>query len=107
VPLKPETAMTMKLYFAPGACSFVPHALLETIAAPYEPVLVKLHKGEQQQEPFKSINPRGQVPVLVDGGQVITQILAIVSHLDAKYPEQGFLPKEPLARTRALEALAG
>ena len=98
--------MAMKLYFAPGACSFVPHTLLETIGAPYEPIMVKLHKGEQQQEPFKSINPRGQVPVLVDGEQVITQILAIVSYLDARYPEQGFLPQDPLARTRVLETLA-
>ena len=98
--------MAMKLYFSPGACSFVPHTLLETIGAPYEPVMVKLHKGEQQQEPFKSINPRAQVPVLVDGDEVITQILAIVSYLDAKYPEQGFLPKEPLARARVLETLA-
>jgi glutathione S-transferase len=98
--------MTVKLYFAPGACSFVPHTLLETVGAPYEPVMVKLHKGEQQQEPFKSINPRGQVPVLVDGEQVITQILAIVSYLDAKHPDQGFLPKDALARTRVLETLA-
>ena len=98
--------MPVKLYFAPGACSFVPHTLLETIGAPYEPVMVKLHKGEQQQEPFKSINPRGQVPVLVDSDQVITQILAIVTYLDAKYPEQGFLPEDALARTRVLETLA-
>ena len=96
----------MKLYFAPGACSFVPHTLLETIGAPFEPQNVKLHKGEQQQEPFKSINPRGQVPVLVDGDQVITQILAIVNYLDARHPEQGFLPKDALARSRVLETLA-
>ena len=38
--------MTLKLYFAPGACSFVPHALLEEAGAPFEAVLVKLHKGE-------------------------------------------------------------
>ena len=98
--------MTLKLYFAPGACSFVPHTLLEAIGAPFEPVMVKLHKGEQQQEPFKSVNPRGQVPVLVDGEQVITQILAIVAYLAAKHPEQGFLPQDPLARTRVLETLA-
>lgn len=98
--------MAMKLYFAPGACSFVPHTLLETAGADYEPVLVKLHKGEQNEAPFRAVNPRGQVPVLVDGGQTITQILAIVSHLDAKFPEQGFLPREAPARTRVLETLA-
>lgn len=98
--------MSMKLYFAPGACSFVPHALLETAGAAYEPVLVKLHKGEQNEPAFRAVNPRGQVPVLVDGDQTITQIQAIVSYLDTKFPEQQFLPKEPLARTRVLETLA-
>ncbi|MEJ8835689.1 glutathione S-transferase family protein [Ramlibacter sp. AN1133] len=98
--------MSLKLYFAPGACSFVPHSLLETAGAAFEPVMVKLHKGEQNEEPFRSLNPRGQVPVLVEGGEVITQILAIIQHIDARFPEQQFLPRETLARTRVLETLA-
>ena len=98
--------MTLKLYFAPGACSFVPHTLLETAGEPFEPVLVKLHKGENQTPEYKAINPRGQVPVLVDGREVITQIAAIVSHLDDRFPQCNFLPRESLARTRVLETLA-
>jgi glutathione S-transferase len=98
--------MAMKLYFAPGACSFVPHSLLEMAGAEFEPVMVKLHKGEQNEAPFRAINPRGQVPVLVDGDQTITQILAILSYLDARFPKQQILPTEALARTRALETLA-
>jgi len=98
--------MSLKLYFAPGACSFVPHSLLETAGAGFEPVLVKLHKGEQNEAAFRAVNPRGQVPVLVDGGETITQIAAIVNYLDAKFPEQQFLPREPLARARVLETLA-
>jgi glutathione S-transferase len=98
--------MSLKLYFAPGACSFVPHSLLEATGAPFEPALVKLHKNEQDSPEYKALNPRGQVPVLVDDGTVITQILAIVGYLDAKFPEQQFLPKEPLARAKAMETLA-
>jgi len=98
--------MTMKLYFGPGACSFVPHSLLESIGEPFEPVLVKLHKQENLGPEYRAINPRGQVPVLVDGDDVITQIVAIVNHLDAKFPQAGILPREPLQRTRALETLA-
>jgi glutathione S-transferase len=98
--------MTMKLYFAPGACSFVPHSLLETAGAEFEPVMVKLHKGEQNEAPFRAVNPRGQVPVLVDGDQTITQILAIIGYLDAKFPQLQILPTETLARTRVLETLA-
>ena len=98
--------MTLKLYFAPGACSFVPHTLLETSGEAFEPVLVKLHKGENNTPEYRAINPRGQVPVLVADGEVITQIVAIVSWLDARFPQCNFLPREPLARVRALEMLA-
>lgn len=95
--------MTLKLYFAPGACSFVPHALLEMAGVPFEPTLVKLHKGEQQSPDYLAMNPRGQVPVLVDGDEVVTQIVAIVLHLDAKFPQASLLPQDPLQRTRVLQ----
>jgi glutathione S-transferase len=68
--------------------------------------MVKLHKGEQHGEEYKAINPRGQVPVLVDDGKVITQIVAIILYLDQKFPEAQFLPTEPVARAKAIEVLA-
>jgi glutathione S-transferase len=98
--------MSLKLYFAPGACSFVPHVLLEMSGAPYEASMVKLHKGEQNSDDYKAINPRGQVPVLVSEGQPVTQIMAIVLHIDQLFPQAGFLPAEPMARARALSTLA-
>jgi glutathione S-transferase len=98
--------MHLKLYFAPGACSFVPHVLLEMCGTEFEPSMVKLHKGEQYNDDYKAINPRGQVPVLVNNGQAITQIVAIALHLDQVFPEMGFLPTEPLARAQALSTLA-
>jgi len=97
--------MTLKLFFAPGACSFVPHAMLELAGATFEPVSVKLHKGEQRSPEYLALNPRGQVPVLVDGGEVVTQIVTILLHLDAKLPEAGILPASGMARTRALQTL--
>jgi glutathione S-transferase len=68
--------------------------------------MVKLHKGEQHGEEYKAINPRGQVPVLVDDGKVITQIVAIILYLDQKFPEAQFLPTEHDARAKAIEVLA-
>jgi len=97
--------MNLKLYYAPGACSFVPHALLELSGAAFEPALVKLHKGEQNSDEYKAINPRGQVPVLVRDGQVVTQIVAIVLTLESLFPQAGFLPTEPQARAQALTTL--
>ena len=96
----------VKLYFAAGACSFVPHTLLEAAGAAFEPVPVKLHRNEQQSPEYLAINPHGQVPVLVDGDVVITQIVAIVDWLDRRFPDAHFQPTEPHERAQALSVLA-
>jgi glutathione S-transferase len=97
--------MSLKLFFAPGACSFVPHAMLELAEVAFEPSMVKLHKGEQRLPEYLALNPRGQVPVLVDGDEVITQIVAILLYLDEKLPMAGILPPAGLERARALQVL--
>jgi glutathione S-transferase len=84
--------MSIQLYFSPGACSFVPHLMLEKAGVPFEPIMVKLHKGEQLTPEFKAINPNGQVPVLIDEGEVLTQILAMVGYLDKRFPQAHILP---------------
>jgi glutathione S-transferase len=98
--------MTTQLYFAPGACSFVPHVLLQAAGAAFEPTMVKLHKGEQRGDAYLAVNPRGQVPVLVEGGAVITQILAIVTYIHDKFPQMQYLPSDPLAKAQVLQTLA-
>ena len=102
--------MNLELYFAPGACSFVPHASLEAIKAAtgqaFEPKLVKLHKGEQRTPEFLAMNPNGQVPILVVDGKPLTQIVAICEFLDRSFPKAGLLPTEPWARAQALSQLA-
>jgi len=102
--------MNLELYFAPGACSFVPHVALESIKAatgqPFEPKLVKLHKGEHKTPEYLAMNPNGQVPVLVADGKPLTQIVAIVDFLDRGFPKTGLLPTEPWARSQALSRLA-
>lgn len=95
-----------KLYYAPGACSFVPHVLLEAGGEPFDALPVKLHRNEQNSPDFLRINPRGQVPALLVGDAVVTQIVAIVLYLDDRFASQGFLPREPIARARALQTLA-
>jgi glutathione S-transferase len=98
--------MTIQLYFAPGACSFVPHVLLEAAGAAFEPKMVKLHKGEQYGDEYKAINPRAQVPVLVSDGEAITQIVAITTFIAERFPAANFLPANPLQKARFLQTLA-
>jgi glutathione S-transferase len=100
----------MELYFAPGACSFVPHVALEAIRAAtgesFEPKIVKLHKGEQKAPEYLAINPNGQVPVLIADGKPLNQIVAICDYLDRRFPKAGLLPTESWARAQALSQLA-
>jgi glutathione S-transferase len=102
--------MNLELYFAPGACSFVPHVALEAVRAAtgqgFEPKLVKLHKGEHKTPEYLAMNPNGQVPVLVAEGKALTQIVAICDYLDRSFPKAGLLPVEPWARAQALSQLA-
>lgn len=46
--------------------------------------------------------PSGGVPVLVDGGRAIPESLAILRHLEERFPEPALLPREPVARARSL-----
>lgn len=96
----------MQLYFAPGACSFVPHVALEAAKAQFEPKLVKLHRGEHRTPEYLAMNPSAQVPVLVVDGKPLTQIVAICDYLDRAFPQAGFLPAEPWVRSEAIAQLA-
>jgi glutathione S-transferase len=98
--------MNLQLYFAPGACSFVPHVGLEAAKAPFEPKLVKLHKGEHRSAEYLAMNPNGQVPLLVVDGRPLTQIVVICDFLDRAFPAAGLLPAEPWERSQALSQLA-
>jgi len=102
--------MNLELYFAPGACSFVPHVALEAIKAAtgqaFEPKMVKLHKGENKTPEYLAMNPNGQVPVLVADGKPLNQIVAICDFLDRSFPKAGLLPAEPWARAQAMSQLA-
>ena len=96
----------LTLYWAPGACSFVPHVGLEAAKAEFEPKMVKLHKGEHRTPAYLAMNPNGQVPVLVVDGKPLTQIVAICDFLDRQFPDAGLLPKEAWGRSEALSQLA-
>jgi glutathione S-transferase len=102
--------MNLELYFAPGACSFVPHAGLEAVKAAtgqeFTPKLVKLQKGEHKTPEYLAMNPHGQVPLLVVDGKPLTQIVAISDFLDRSFPRAGLLPADAWTRSQALSQLA-
>jgi glutathione S-transferase len=55
-----------------------------------------------------AVNPRGEVPVLVDAGLVVVNSSDIVAYLEQRHPERPVYPADPAARVaaRAWERLA-
>lgn len=102
--------MNLHLYYCPGTCSFVPHVALglveEVTGQSYTSTLINLKNGEQQTPEYKAINPRSQVPALLIDGKLLTQVIAIVSYLDSKFPKAQIFPTDPMERAQALSTLA-
>lgn len=72
---------------------------------PYEYQPVNLLSGEQHQEPYSALNLMESVPLLEwhDGGAVrrLAQSLAILDHLEQRFPTPPLLPADPWLRARA------
>ena len=47
---------------------------------------INLVSGEQTNDEYLSINPKGLVPTLIDDGKIITESTLICEYLDEKYP---------------------
>jgi glutathione S-transferase len=98
--------MTIRLYgswFSPFARKVA--LALELKSLPYDYVDGLL--AENRAEVYK-LNPRGEVPVLVDDEVVVNNSSDIVQYLDWRYPEPPVYPAAPQDRVavRALERLA-
>jgi maleylpyruvate isomerase len=60
-----------------------------------------LRKGEQYAPAYLVLNPQGLVPTLEnDGGEILTQSLAIIEWLVETHPQPPLLPCDPLRRAR-------
>ena len=60
---------------------------LEVKGLGYESRLIQFSREEQRSPEHLALNPRGKVPVLRDGGYVLSESLAIMAYLDRKHPE--------------------
>lgn len=97
---------TLKLYYAPGACSLAPHILLRETGMPF--TLVKVDTAKHHTaggDDFYAINPKGQVPLIefddstrLSEGPVIAQYIADRADARALMPPAG-----SLARYRVME----
>ena len=68
-----------------------------------ETVQVDLGSGEQFADSFKAINPDCVVPALeLDDGTCLSEVLAICTYLEAKYPEPALLGTTDEERAKIL-----
>ncbi len=73
--------MTAKLYCFGESGNAYKAALTMTLAGyDWEPVFVDFFNGEARAEPFRKINPMGEVPVLIDRDLILTQSALIQLH---------------------------
>ena len=97
----------LTLYYSPGACSLAPHVLLEELGLEFELRRVVVAERENFSPDYLRINPRGRVPTLAAGGELITEVPAILVYLASLRPEAGVLPPAgSIALARALELAA-
>ncbi|WP_375458026.1 glutathione S-transferase family protein [uncultured Enterovirga sp.] len=96
----------LKLYYSPGACSLAPGIALEETGVEFEPVLTKLADGAQKTPEFLALNPKGRVPVLVDGDFVVTENPAILRYIARSFPAAALWPTDPREEARCAEWLA-
>jgi glutathione S-transferase len=95
----------MKLHFHPVSTASRPVVLFCAEAGiSYEPVVVDLMTGAHHKEPFLSLNPSKQVPVLEDGDFVLTESSAILKYLADKVGSPAY-PKDLKARARVDERM--
>ncbi|TGX53552.1 maleylacetoacetate isomerase [Sphingomonas gei] len=93
--------MLLHDYFRSSAAFRVRIALnLKSVA--YQRHDVMLLENQQRSPEHLALNPQGFVPALEVDGKVLTQSLAIIDWLDAKYPEPRLIPADPDARAAAL-----
>ena len=73
--------MGMKLYYAPGACSFASHIALEEVGLRYDTVRLDLAAGDQRKPEYLKINPKGRVPALITDSGILTETPAILAYI--------------------------
>src|SRR5947199_8021523 len=65
----------MKLFYAPGSSSLLPHIVLYEAGLPFEVIKINEHtKAMSGGGDYRSVNPLGYVPALVlDDGTLLTE----------------------------------
>jgi glutathione S-transferase len=93
--------MTYVIHGARGSGSSIVEAACAAIGVAYETRDLDARAEEHRGETYAALNPQRKMPTLeVDGGEVITESVAILLTLDERHRDAGLLPP-PGSRARA------
>lgn len=96
----------IKLYDAtPSGNAYKARLLLSLLKLEHELAPVDLAAQQSRTPEFMKINPRGQIPVLVDGDVILWDSQAILVYLARRYDE-AWLPDEPAAMGEVMQWMA-
>ena len=97
----------IKLYnFPVSGNAYKIRLLLAFLKLNYEFIPVDLFAGEHKTKAFLKLNPRGQVPVLIDDNVTIWDSQAILVYLARKYGDQIWLPVGSEAMAEVMQWMA-
>lgn len=96
----------MLLYTAPNSCSVAAHLALAESGVDFETRVIDLVAGDQRTADYLAINPKGRVPLLINGDFVLTEVPAILRYAATKATGAGLWPADPEEDARCAEWLA-
>jgi glutathione S-transferase len=81
----------VRLYYLAGSCALAPHIALEHSGSSYE--LVRIERGRNFDPSYLAVNPRGQVPTLIDESwTVVTENIAVLLAISRSLPQARLTP---------------
>lgn len=99
--------MALTFYYGSGSpFAWKVWLALEHKGIPYEGKRLSFDNDDTKTPQFLKINPRGQVPAIVDDGFALAQSNAICEYLEERYPDKPLLPKDVKARATVRRLIA-
>lgn len=95
----------MELFYAPNTISVATAIALEQARLNYTPRLVDFAQAAQTKAEYLCVNPKGRVPALVVGDDVLTETGALLEYVAGLAPEAGLIPANPMQAFRMREVM--
>jgi glutathione S-transferase len=84
----------MKLYGTPPTRALRALWLINELGIDCDVIEVDMGIAEEKSPAMRALNPAGKLPILVDGGEVITESCAIQLYLAEKHEDAGLLGRD-------------